>query len=112
MSNSTEEPATKKAKNEETVLPAQKEEVERVVVALKKHIDSHDNSRKEVQEKLHSICEKWRKEIDDLEDKVNGELEAEFRDEDSRLQAALNDLQAAISADEEKNHRSTPEGKN
>ena len=101
--NNIEEPATKKAKTEGTVLPqAQKEEAERVVKALNEHLDSHDESRKEVQDKLHSMCEEWKKEIDDLEDKINSELEAKFKEEDSRLQTALNDLQVIISADEEK----------
>ena len=48
------------------------------------------------------MCEGWRKEINDLEDKINSELEAKFKEEDSRLQAAMNNLQATISADEEK----------
>ena len=65
--------------------------------ALREHLDSHDNSRKEVQEKLHNICKKWRKEIDDLENKINNELEAKFKEEDSRLQATMSNLQSTIS---------------
>ena len=42
------------------------------------------------------------KEIDDLEDKVNSEIEAKFKEEDSRLQAVLSNLQAAISTEEAK----------
>ena len=45
---------------------AMKEETERVVKALNDRLDSHDNNRKEVQEMLHSMCEVWKKEIDDL----------------------------------------------
>ena len=73
-----------------------------VMKALNERLDSHDNNRKEVQEKLHNICEKWRKEIDDLEDKINSELEAKFKEEDSRLQTALNDLQTVISTEKTK----------
>ena len=89
---SKEEPAVKKAKAKRAVPQAQKEEVERVVKALRECLDSHDNNRKEVQEKLHSMCEVWRKEIDDLEDKINSKLEAKFKEEDSHFQAALNSL--------------------
>ena len=83
--NNTEEPAVKKAKTEGAVPSAVKQEAEVVVKALNERLDSHDNNRKEVQEKLHNICEKWRKEIDDLEDKINSELETKFKEEDSRL---------------------------
>ena len=100
--NNIEEPVVKKAETEGTVPPAQKEEAERVVKALSERLESYDNNRKDVQDKLHSMCEVWRKEIDDLEDKINGELEAKFKEEDSRLQAAMNNLQGAVSADEEK----------
>ena len=96
--NNTEEPAIKKAKIEGAVPQAQKEEVERVVKALNKRLNSHNENRKEVQDKLLSVCEGWRKEIDDLEDKINSKLEAKFKEEDRCLQAALNNLQVTISA--------------
>ena len=57
---------------------------------------------KEVQEKFHEVCEKWRKEIDELEDKINSELEAKFKEEDNRLQAALNSMQTSISTEDAK----------
>ena len=91
----------KKKKNETSQMKKEKE-TERIVNALEDRLERHDNNRKEVQEKLCSICEKWRKEIDELEVRVNNELEAKFKEEDSRLQTALNDLQVIISADEEK----------
>ena len=98
----TEEPAFKKVKAEKAVPQAQKEEAKRVVKALERHIESHDNSRKEVQEKLHTICDRWRKEVDELEDKVSNELEAKFKEEDSCLQSTLNNLQTSIFAEEAK----------
>ena len=101
-STNKEEPVTNKTKTEGDTSSIQKEEVERIVNTLEDRIERHDNNRKEVQDKLHNICEKWRKEIDDLEDKINSELDAKFKEEDSRLQAAMNNLQAAISADEAK----------
>ena len=38
------------------------------------------------------MCGEWRKEIDVLKEKINSELEAEFKKEDSRLQSALSNL--------------------
>lgn len=73
-------------------------EIEAVADALDKRLDSHDNNRKEVQEKLHSICEGWKKHIDDIEDKINNELEEAFKTEDNRLQAALHSLKEAEAA--------------
>ena len=43
----------------------------------------------------------WEKKYS-LDGKINSELEAKFKEEDSRLQAAMNNLQATISADVEK----------
>ena len=84
--SSTEDQIFDKTKSKDTV------EVERVVSALIERLGCHDENRREVQEKLHSVCEKWRKEIDDLEDKINSELEVRFKEEDSRIQAVLHDL--------------------
>ena len=75
-------------------------EAERVVEALNERLDSHNESRKEIQDKLHEMCEGWKKQIDSLEDKINSDLSKAFTEEDRRLQAALNNLQAAIYADE------------
>ena len=78
--NNTEESTPKKAKANDT------EEAEKVISALVECLESHDTNRKEVQEKLHEICEKWRKEIDDFEDRINNELEGKFKEDDDRLQ--------------------------
>ena len=67
--------------------------------ALDKYIGSHDENRKIVQEKLHTICEGWRKQIDELERKVNSELEEKFAKEDNRLQAVLHNLRTASNDD-------------
>ena len=68
---------------------------------MRERLDSHDNNRKEVQDKLRSMCDEWRKEIDGLEDRINSELETKFTEEDSRLQATLSSLQTAVSSSEE-----------
>ena len=75
------------------------DEVERVTSALRGRLDSHDESRRVAQEKLHTLCEEWRRQADELEDSVNSELEIKFKEEDSRLQAALNNLQASALTD-------------
>lgn len=110
--SNTEEPADKKTKTEWAVPSVLNKEVEKVVAAIRKCLDNHDTNRKEVQEQLHGTCEKWKKEIDDLEDKINSELEEKFKEKDSCLQAALSNLQTTTTttAEEAKNHRSTPEG--
>ena len=50
-------------------------EAEAVLRALEERIDTHDESRRKVQERLHEVCEKWRKKINELEDRTNSELE-------------------------------------
>ena len=100
INSSIEGPATKKAKAEGAGQQALKEEVEKVVNALNKCLDSHDENKKEVLEKLHNMCEEQKKAIDDLEVKITSALETKFREEDRRLWAAMNNLQASISADE------------
>ena len=96
---STKEPAPKKEKTEGVA--SLTEEVESVVKALKERLDSHDNSRKEVQSKLHSMCEEWKKQIDSLEGKINNELGKKFREEDNRFQVALHNLRTVATSSEE-----------
>ena len=61
------------------------EEAGKVIEALRRQLETHNESRKGVQEKLRMICEEWRKEIDDLEDKANGKFEKRFAKESDRL---------------------------
>lgn len=44
------------------------DEAEAVVGVLRERLESHNNSRKEVQEKLYKTCESFRKEIDSSEE--------------------------------------------
>ena len=74
-SNNTEEGRSVISLTTEDANKACRKEVERVAKALNERLDTHDNNRKEVQDKLHNMCEKWRKEIDVLEEKINSELE-------------------------------------
>ena len=65
------------------------DEVVRGVKALREHLDSHNNNRKEVQRELHEACEKWRKEADELERKTSHDIEVAFSKEKDCLQKAL-----------------------
>ena len=69
---------------------------ERIIDALNERLEEHDNSRKKVQEMLHGICDKMRKEIDEMEEKVLEELEVKFTDEDTSLQSTLNELRTLM----------------
>ena len=68
--SSTKEPTTK-VKTKEALPSAIKEEVERAVKALREHLSTHNDNRKEVQRKLHETCEKWRNEAGGLEKKTS-----------------------------------------
>ena len=70
-------------------------EVQRVSKALRERLDTHDNNRKEVQERFHNICNEWRRQIDMLEDCISSELETKFKEEDNHLQSTLSELQTA-----------------
>ena len=90
---STEEPTHKKANGSENATAA---EIERVSRALSEHLEEHDENRATLQERFHEACEKLKKEIDDLECRINNELREKFTAEDNRLQTALSDLQTAM----------------
>ena len=71
-------------------------ENEKIIDALNERLEEHDNSRKKVQEMLHGICDKMRKQIDEMEEKVLGDLEEKFTNEDTRLQDALNEFRTYV----------------
>lgn len=73
---------------------ADKEVDERELIArlLSERLETHDNSRKVAQEKIHEICDGLKRQIDELEDKINKGIEEVFNKEDNRIQNALNDL--------------------
>ena len=70
---------------------------EGIINALGRRLEEHDENRRVVQEELHSFCDEIRKRADDLEGRVNAELESLFKEEDDRLQQALNDLRELMS---------------
>lgn len=72
------------------------EQNERIIDALSERLEKHDTNRKEVQDKLREICDGLRAQIDELEEKINSELEEKFRDEDTNIQSALNELRTCV----------------
>ena len=70
----------------------EEEEREKVSRILSERLGAHDESRRAAQEKLHEFCEGLRAQIDEFEERANGELEEKFKAEDNRLQTALNEL--------------------
>ena len=92
----TEEPHAKRAKAGDI------EEAKALICELEERIGTHDDNRVEVQEKLHKMCDEWRKQIDLLEDSINEDLEAKFREEENCLQEALSNLRIAVVTAEEK----------
>ena len=78
-------------------------EGERVAKALSERLEAYDGNRKEVQEKLHAICDRVRKQVDELEERINKELEEKYVAEDNRLQTALHKLREASRKEDEQN---------
>ena len=66
-----------------------------VTDALAERLEEHNTNRVAIQDKLHDTCNELRKQVDMMEDRINGELQKMFTMEDSRLQAALSELRAA-----------------
>ena len=69
---------------------------EEAIKALNGRLDEIDENRRSAQEELHTICEGWRKEIDELKEEITSELEGEFKKEDGRLQSVLSGLNESI----------------
>lgn len=75
------------------------EEQLKLIEALSKRLDIHDNNRKSIQENLLNACNELRKQIDELEVRVNSELEEEYTKEDDRLQEVLSELRTGERTD-------------
>ena len=72
------------------------EEVRTFITELDARLEAHNENRKKVQRSLHSQCEEMRKQIDELEEHVNNNLETQFTEEDARIQEAKVALQRAV----------------
>lgn len=78
---------------------AEDEEQERFINILRGRIWAHDENRKIVQDKLRKICDSLRAQINELEDRINEELEEKFIPEDNRLQSIFNELRGNSTVD-------------
>lgn len=65
-----------------------------VVRALKDRLEEHAASKKAARAEVEAAIASIRKQIDDFEKRVDADLQEKFAAEDSRLQRALDDLQA------------------
>lgn len=63
-----------------------------IINALCKRLEDHNDNRIAVQEELHSICTQLKKDIDDMENKINAKFQVVFENEDHRLQGLLGDI--------------------
>ena len=79
-------------------MPESKGDQEGIIDALGRRLEEHDENRRAVQEELHGFCDEIRKRADELEERVNVELGSLFKEEDDRLQKALNDLREFVTA--------------
>ena len=90
MDQPQDEPALKKPKTD--VLPNIYERYNETLEALNQRLEEHDQNRRAEQERLLSICSELKRQIDHMEEEINGKLERNFTEEDTRLQTALNEL--------------------
>ena len=65
-----------------------------VVRALKERIEEHAASKRAARAEVEAALASIRKQIDDFEKKIDGDLQEKFAAEDTRLQRTLDDLQA------------------
>lgn len=86
---SLEEPTTKKAKTDCTVL-SNREAQKAILGTLNKRLEDHDDSRKKLQEELGVACSELKKQLDEMYERINSELQVQYTEEDDRLQEMLN----------------------
>lgn len=79
------------------------EEAAVVSELISKRLMSHDNNRIRVQEELATRIERLRRELDDLEERINANLQVAYTAEEERLQSALSKINALLSKSEVSN---------
>ena len=77
-----------------------KEECEKTIGALNERLEKHDENRRAVQETLHEVCDGLRRQVDEMEERINKKLGEEFTKEDSRLQKALDELRKSMASED------------
>ena len=68
------------------------ERISRIAAALERHIDEHERSRIEAQEKIEKAYNALREAADDLEKCLNDKLQERYTKEEARLQESLEKL--------------------
>ena len=76
------------------------DDIESIVNALQEHLERLCEARYATQEKLMKICNERRKEADDLEERINGELEEAFIAEDLRIYNIVEEIQNNINSED------------
>ena len=69
-----------------------KEELSRVREALGDRLESHDRDRVLIQTRVKEVCDGLRKQIDELEDRINEGIKENFTKEENRLQTVFNEV--------------------
>lgn len=70
---------------------------------LKERLSSHDDNRARLQEELATKVGKLRRELDELEEHINNNLQVAFTAEDDRLQEILSKINRLLAKNEEGN---------
>ena len=97
--NKVEEGYAKESEDLQKVLDSACGDKDRDKDRILSRLEECDNKRREAQEKAEEKYGKMRKEIDELEDRINNELREKFTAEDSRLQTTLSELRTEIAAE-------------
>ena len=73
---------------------------EAIISQLQEYLDRIHESMTAAQEKLGEICNKRRKEGDELEERINGKLEEVFNAEDARIQSVVKVIKENIDSED------------
>ena len=78
-----------------------KEEAARIADKLSERIEEHDENRRRVQDDLYEACNRLKKQLEELEGRVNGSLEEKYVKEDAQMQEVFSELSKAINVEKE-----------
>ena len=67
-------------------------ELKELLVLLEERLVEHDESRKEVQEKLKGTCSSITKDVDALEEKISGEISKDFEEKEEEILGLIEKL--------------------
>lgn len=99
MKKISTQPEAKIAHSERDIV----ERINIVEAALRKHIEEHESSRIETQNKIREVCDVLRTAVDNLERQLIDNLQHDYTEEESRLQESLERL-GSLNDSEEMNN--------